>query len=244
MLNKWIVVCMAGSGIALSGHAQPLIGLQGGAHRTFTNASPGDQVPEGFPEPDVIDGWGFHGGAYLELDLGPRFFLRPELGYGLRDHRYEAAYDTTIFFQGLPITARAEVEVRVRRAYLELPVLLGIKAGKNLSFVAGPAACWLLSSNSETDGSFKVGTFFQGLELPLRTSSSSTDGLNALLPMAVAGIDYRSDGGVSVGLRYWHGLRALEENTDAIVTRQHLLRLCVGYAFLGRAARSGTVLGE
>lgn len=223
--------------------AQPVLGVHAGVLRTFTKVIPGDQVPQGVPFPDAVGGWGYHGSFFAEFGFGQRFFLRPELGYALREHRYDADYDTTIFFQNLPITARADVEVRVRRAYVELPVLAGYRLTDHLSLVLGPSASWLLSGSTETDGSLSIGSFFQGLEIPLRNSSTATSGSKDFVPALVAGLDLATESGFTVGLRYWHGLGTLEDDTAMFRTHQHMLRLSVGYAFLRKAGRSGTDVG-
>jgi hypothetical protein len=212
--------------------AQPVIGIKAGGHYTLTNTSAGDQAIAGAPVPKALDGLGYHGGIFAEVGLTEDLFLRAEVLYSVRRYRYDESFDTTFFFEGFPITARAEVEVKVERSYLEIPLLAGYRFGDRFSVVAGPAAAILLGSNAAINGEVSVGSFFQGFSLPFSSTDDGTEGLRGVGWAAVAGMQYRGVGGFDVGLRYWHGLGALEEDTDFLRTRQSMLQLAVGFAFL------------
>jgi hypothetical protein len=212
--------------------AQPVIGIKAGGHYTLTNTAAGEQAIAGAPVPKALDGLGYHGGLFAEVGLTEDVFLRAEVLYSVRRYRYDEGFDTTFSFQGFPITARAEVEVQVERSYLEIPLLAGYRFGERFSVVAGPAAAILLGSNAAFDGEVSVGSFFQGFSLPFSSTDDSTDGLRGVGWAAVAGVQYRSAGGFDVGVRYWHGLGTLEEDTDFLRTRQSMVQLAVGFAFL------------
>jgi len=208
--------------------AQPVVGVKGGVDRTITGVRPGTVVIPGLPEPEAENGWGFHGGAFAEIDLSEQLFLRPELFYAQRGHRYTSDLDTTIFF----ITARVEAEVEVKRTYLELPVLLGYRISERTSLLVGPAAGYLLGSNATTTGQISVGGFFPGMNVPFSETTTSTDGLEDVRLAVVAGLNWRSLFGLDLGVRYIHGFGHLESDTEAIRTRQSTLQLAVGYAFI------------
>ncbi len=212
--------------------AQFTLGVKVGGSYCITTTELGDLPVPLSLEPKAINGFGYHGGVFSELALSEKLFLRTELLYGVRNHRYDESFDSTFFFQGFPITAGVEAEVKVQRAYLELPVLLGYKLGEHFSIVAGPAAAYLLSSNANTSGELRLGSFLQGFNVPFSNTNSSTEGLYEVRFAAVAGVNYRSDGGIDIGLRYWHELGTLEEDTDLLKTRQGMLQLAAGFAFL------------
>lgn len=226
MLRQFVVGLLLTTMIPLA--AQPVIGVKGGLDRTLTSVQSGTAAIPGLPEPEVENGWGFHGGAFVEIDLSEQIFLRPELLYAQRGHRYTAAFDTTILF----ITARVEAEVDVKRTYLELPILLGYRISERTSVLLGPAAGYLLGSHATTTGQFSVGGFFPGMNVPFSETSTTTNGLEELSLAAVAGFNWRSLFGLDLGVRYVHGLGYLESDTGAIRTRQSSMQLAVGYAFL------------
>ncbi|HRF79290.1 MAG TPA: porin family protein [Flavobacteriales bacterium] len=226
MLRHFVVGLLLTTLVPLA--AQPVVGVKGGVDRTLTSAQSGTAAIPGLPEPEVEDSWGFHGGAFAEFDLSEQLFLRPELLYAQRSHRYTAAFDTTILF----ITARVEAEVAVKRTYLELPILLGYRVSERTSVFLGPAAGYLLGSHETTTGQFSVGGFFPGMTVPFNETSSTTTGLEELRLALVAGLNWRSLFGLDLGVRYMHGIGYLESDTEAIRTRQSTLQLAVGYAFL------------
>lgn len=212
--------------------AQLTLGVKAGGSYCITNASLGDEPLPVAVEPTAVNGFGYHGGVFAEWELSDKLFLRSELLYSVRNHSFDESFDSTFVFQGFPLTARAEALVKVQRTYVELPLLAGYKLGENFSIVVGPAAMYLLSSNANTNGELTIGSFFQGIELPLSNTNSSTEGLREIGFAAVGGVNYRSKAGFDLGLRYWHGLGTLEENTDLLRTRQGMLQLSAGFAFV------------
>jgi len=212
---------------------QVTLGAKAGGNYTLTRTSLGDQAPPFSLAPASVNGFGFHGGAFVELELSEKLFLRPELSYSVRNNSYDEGFDSTIVIMGIPLTARAELEVEVTRSYLELPVLIGYKLGEHFSLVAGPAVSYLISNRTNTNGQISVGSFLQGFDLPFSNSNTSTEGLRAVGFAAVSGLNYRSEGGIDIGLRYWQGFGTLEEDTDLLKTYQSMLQLSLGYSFIG-----------
>lgn len=230
MLRTGLLLCLAMASMAVV--AQPFFGLKAGGTFCPTSVELGSLAPAGAPAPEAVSGFGYHGGLFAGMGLTDKLSVRLEVLYSVRNHRFASDFDTTIVFQGLPLTTRVEAENRVERAYLELPLMAEYRLANGLTFSAGPALGVLLSSSSTLDGSLRVNIFGFGIDQPFTNIDNSTDGLRSTQLAAVAGLGYRSTGGLDIGVRYWHGMGYLEEDTDLLRTRQSQVQLALGYAFL------------
>ena len=208
--------------------AQPVVGIKAGVDRSVITVAAGTEVFPGTPDPTAEGGWGYHGGAFAEIKLHEKWFLRPELVYAQRSHAYAVVFDSTL----LGITARVEADVDVKRSYLEVPLLLGYRVSEKFSVMLGPSVGYLLGNNAVTTGAFTVGGFFPGFSLPFSDSNNTTTGLNELRLSLVGGFAFRTTSGFEVGMRYCHGLGYLESDTNVLRTRASVIQLAVGYAFL------------
>jgi hypothetical protein len=209
--------------------AQPVVGIKAGVDRTLTTLSPGDQVPAGTPTSEVEDGFGYHGGAFAEFNLGDVLFVRPEPHYAVRTFTIRSEFESPAM---LGITARVEGEMKVKRSTVELPLLFGYRITPRTSVLIGPSARYLLANHTETNGSASIGGLFPGLSVPLSTTDDTVTGLNEWCWEVVAGLNHRLEQGLDLGLRYGHGIGYLESDTELLKTRQHVLHLAVGWAFL------------
>lgn len=207
---------------------------------TFTALETNGTSLPGFTLPDPKDVPGYHGGLFAEYAVGERFGVRAEALYTVRRYRFDERYDTLIVFGGIPLTGRVEVESLVRRQYLEVPVSFVYRPVANLSLRAGPALGLLLGNYVATSGEVAVGVFGFGFNLPFSDINNATTGLRTTLTALHAGVGYDTSWGLDMGLAWWHGFGWLEDDDNALVrTRQHHLRLSVGWAFVkGRSGRS------
>jgi len=80
----------------------------------------------------------FHGGLMMNIGIGKEFLFRPELLFSGKGAKFPA---TT--FSG-PATLHLN--------YLSVPLMGGIKASPNLTFLVGPEFSFLLKANSIFDG--------------------------------------------------------------------------------------------
>jgi hypothetical protein len=180
-----------------------------------------------------MDQPGYHGGLFAEYMFDDRFGLRADVLYTARRHRFDEDYDTLIVFQGIALSGEVELESEVRRQYLELPLALVFRPSGNISLRAGPALGLLLGSTVSSTGEATVSVFGFGTSLPFTDVNTSTTGLNTLLSALHAAVGYRTESGLDLGIAWWHGLGWLEEDDNAALrTRQHHLRLSVGWAFV------------
>lgn len=219
--------------LATSLQAQFSAGITAGGNLTFTSLQASTAPLPGLSVPDPVDLPGYHGGLFAEYMLGDRLGLRADVLYTVRRHSFDEAYDTLIVFQGIALSGEVELESQVRRQYLEVPLALVFRPATNVSLRAGPAIGLLLGSNVSTTGEVTVSVFGFGTSLPFTDVNTSTTGLNTALAALHAAVGYRTAGGLDLGLAWWHGLGWLEEDDNApLRTRQHQLRLSVGWAFV------------
>ena len=81
---------------------------------------------------------GFHAGIMSTISLNKKLYVNPEILYSAKGAEFSA---TQIVNRG-----------KLKLDYLSIPILLGVKSGKNFSFLIGPEIGILLSAKSEIDG--------------------------------------------------------------------------------------------
>ncbi|MDQ2792551.1 MAG: PorT family protein [Bacteroidota bacterium] len=120
-----------------------------------------------------------------------------------------------------PNTARATGQVRT--SYLDLPLLLRVKAD-GLFFEAGPQVGLVVAQKSEID--FGNGSV---------VSSTSTSGVQKLDLGYIAGIGYQLPAGLELGVRYNGGLLGVNNSTVSFNgPHNSVFQLQLGYLFGGR----------
>jgi hypothetical protein len=217
---------------AIPASAQLSAGITAGGNLTFTALEANAPTVPGFALPEPIDLPGYHAGLFAEYAFGERVGVRLDALYTVRRFRFDERYDTLIVFEGLPLTGRVEVESLVRRQYLELPLSFVYRPAPHLSLRAGPALGLLLGNYVATSGEVAVGVFGFGINLPFSDINSATTGLRGNVAAFHAGMGYDTSWGLDLGMHWWHGLGRLEEDDNSTVrTRQHHLRVSVGWAF-------------
>lgn len=214
---------------AVSGlFAQSNLGAKAGFNYHFQSTSKGEKAPVGSVEPEGTDGPGFHVGAFLQVDLTDKVFLRPELLYSTRMASSQQSSDITLAGTRTVI----DQEVKGTLNYLEVPLLLGIRLSDKFSVHAGPGFGLVLGNKVSVSGTQAVTTPEGTVNTSLDATVSSTDGLRPVEIAGLVGFGYRMDSGVDLGIRYWRGFTSLEENTDFSKTNQNVVQLSIGYAFL------------
>lgn len=208
--------------------AQLVLGVKAGMDRTLTKVELGEQAPQGISAPQAEDGWGYHAGVFGEVNVFKKFFLRPEANYSVRAHSFSSMFQYSV----LGFTTLVEGELNVRRTYIDVPILVGYRFSEKSAVLLGPAVNVLLSSQADMSGSASVSGLFPGVTLPFSNSDASTTGLNGTRMDLVLGVNHRWGSGIDLGLRYSYALGYLETDTDAYKTRQSLLRVAIGWAFL------------
>lgn len=133
-------------------------------------------------------------GLSPSLPLSKRIYLRPEVAFSMKGGRID--YLAGNIFNG---------NVRYHINYLELPVMIGIRANAWLALEAGAYGAIKLGGNFDFQGSF---TYGYGI--------FDRDDLED--------VDYGPVGGVvlktrfiQIGIRYYHGLNSVAANEKSIV---------------------------
>lgn len=174
---------LAAVAAAPSAHAQGIrIGVKGGAN--LSNLS-GDLTNEDRYE----NKFGFHGGLMLNIGLLDDGFLsvQPEVLFSQKGFTY--ADDE--FTSG---TIRYKYDGDVTYNYIDVPVLLKIKAG-SVYFEAGPQYSYLLKIKNDARVSLNGNT-------AVNTTTADLDDVNRNEIGYAAGLGYQSEGGLMLGLRY------------------------------------------
>jgi|GEM_PF-2047548 len=191
---------------------------------------------------------GYHAGLTLSIPLSSNgvISLNPELlynrrGYGLNFETERTGY-ITLNGTTFEVKNHMRHEQQRRLHYLDLPVLARINAGK-LFFEAGPQMSYLLASRLHQSS---TSTTVDSREVPPGTPTGGGSGpaqvadqgerfrgdLSRVEVGVVAGVGYQTAGGLSVGLRYQHGLSSIRRrnaSTDQQPVYTQAATLQVGY---------------
>ena len=202
---------------AFAAHAQTAsFGIRGGAN--LSNLS-GDLRDEDRFNNKV----GFHAGVTLNFGIVSDFFsIQPELLYSEKGFENEDSE-----FSLLGQTYRREGKVNY--SYLDLPVLLRIKAGP-LYFEGGPQASYLLRVNNKTK------TFINDELENTDVDEQSKEGLNDFEVGYAAGVGLTSaNNAISIGVRYNGSFSDFVDEDvnfggDLSNARHSVIMLTVGFA--------------
>ncbi|RTQ53437.1 PorT family protein [Hymenobacter gummosus] len=213
------------TGLALttapSAHAQGIrFGLKAGAN--YSNLA-GDLADE-----DLYDSkFGVHGGFMVNLALTDDGFLsvQPELLYSQKGYQYN----------GSQLFGTYKYSGKVRYDYLDVPVLLRIKAD-NLFFEAGPQYSYLINVNNSSQRTITVGGLT--VEAPDNYNQDLSN-TNRNEFGYVAGLGYQSDAGALLGLRYNGAFGDIAKNDtywngELRNARNSVFQLYLGYMFGGK----------
>lgn len=175
---------------------------------------------------------GFQAGLMADFSLGDRLLFHPELLYSQKG----AKVDVTDSYVTSAGTYTSTETGHVRLAYLDLPLLLRVKAA-GVFFEAGPQLGVLLSQHVEgTQTTVVTYTGATGSVMNTQTqNSNSTDGTRKLDVGYVLGVGYHLPLGLEVGVRYNGGLASLDDsNNSAAKVHNSVFQLQLGYLFSGK----------
>ncbi|UOG75518.1 PorT family protein [Hymenobacter tibetensis] len=179
-----LATAFAALAAAPAAHAQGIrLGVKAGAN--LSNLS-GDLVNEDRFENKI----GFHGGVMLNIGLLDDGFLsvQPEVLFSQKGYTYA---DQEFTFG----TVRRKDDGSVTYNYIDVPVLLKIKAG-NVYFEAGPQYSYLLKAKNDYKSTSNGNTVIE------YNNTINLDNVNRNEIGYAAGLGYQSDGGLVLGLRY------------------------------------------
>ena len=149
---------------------------------------------------------GLSAGIMADVSFSDLISFHPELLYSQKGAKYESG----------------GVTGQVRTSYLDLPLLLRVKAD-GLFFEAGPQVGFLIGQKSEVT--------IPGLGT---RSSTSTDGTRKVDLGYIAGVGYQLASGLELGVRYNGGISDLNDPSSGDKTRNSVFQFQVGYLFGGK----------
>lgn len=234
-LARWMALVGLFANFAIHVQAQWSLGVHGAGQYTLTTVEVVD--PTGLTEVDVIDGIGHAEG----LQLGYSFSDRWSVGLGVlherRSYTVEASVDTSLDVLGLAIRGELFTSTRIARSYLQVPFAARWRPIDWLGVEGGVAASFLLASDAVSTGELDVALFGFGTEVPFTSSSTSTDGLRAVMVQAIGSLVFLVHPSVDITVGYLQGIGPLEEDDNAGSTTQRMLRLGVTYTLWRQASR-------
>lgn len=215
----------------IAGHlavAQVELGGKAGLNIHFQQIKLASSAPAGMEKPEGTSGAGFHIGVFAQNDLSEKLYLRPELLFSTR-----SSMETLTATLDLPgISSRTELETKTNLSYLELPVLLGGRLSERFALEIGPGFGFLMGYKEQEKGTLTVTDAEGTVVTSLDSEYNDTRGLRKIEVAGVVGLNYRANNGLDLGLRYWHGLNTLNEDTRVVLGFQRVVQLSVGYAFM------------
>ncbi len=167
---------------------------------------------------------GFVGGVTANFPLMSDGFLsvQPELLFSQKGYKY----NDTEFKIGAD---NFKYTGKVNYNYLDLPIMLKVKAG-GLFFEAGPQVSYLLGIKNNTKASKNGDTFDQG------SKKINKDDLAEIEIGYAAGVGFQAANGVSLGLRYNGSISDLakDNGNDELANARHsTFQLTLGFMLPG-----------
>lgn len=172
--------------------------------------------------------FGFQAGIMADIKLTSQLAFHPELLYSQKGAKIGGSAN----YVSAGGTYVASQSGKLRLNYLDLPLLLRLKAGRAF-FEVGPQVGLLLSRKLENTAITEV-TYTGATGSVITTqsvSNSSTDGARKLDVGYVLGLGYRLPQGLELGLRYNGGLAKLAEGDSAPKIYNSVFQFQVGYLF-------------
>ena len=156
--------------------------------------------------------FGFHVGGLVNFSINDMFSVQPEILYSQKGAKGDG-------------TAGSPSDAHINLSYIDVPVLLHVATGETgLFFEAGPQIGFLLSANTE----------YQGSSTDVKNATNAVDFGYA------AGIGFQSEVGLMGGLRYNGAFTSTGKSTTVGNTtiqdnsKNSAFQLYVGYLFGGK----------
>ncbi|MCK9288657.1 MAG: PorT family protein [Sphaerochaetaceae bacterium] len=161
-------------------------------------------------------------GSFLEIPIGPKLLLQPELLYSRKGAFHE--FDSQVTVGGTQVFS-GRVKEYWSLSYLQLPVLAKYKLTEKFGLFLGPSISFLLSSKSKAEfkGTYLGESYTENEEFDRKDSTESTD-LSFIL-----GGEFRMNK-LLFDLRYDLGLSKVAEGDDNDFSNR-TISLLIGYAF-------------
>lgn len=201
------IVCLAIMGNINKVHAQsmkPRVGIKAGADLMTLG-----KFEAAGTTYDYDPRFGFQGGLYLDLPLASNLSFMPQVLYSQKGGRFKATAGT----------ANAEVKTRIN--YLDVPLLVGLKATPELTVVFGPQVSFLLSQSTDS--------YVNGAAT---TTSTSTDNMRKSLVGGNVGVSYSLNTNTSLNANYTFDFQSVSnDNANQGKTKNSGFGLGLAYSF-------------
>ena len=173
--------------------------------KAFFGLDPGFAISRGDYQPDEgIDRrifGGFDGGALLEIGVGPKFKLQPEVNYSII---------------GVELND-GEKEATIKLRYVDVALLAKLGLCKKVNVFAGPQVGFLTWAKRDSS--------FTSEMIDLKNDFKDHDyGL-------VFGAEYKFNNHIFLSGRYYHGLYQVAESGNDFVLRNRYISFRIGYIF-------------
>lgn len=145
----------------------------------------------------------FYVGAAVQLELGDKLFLAPELNFSIKG----AADKSETSFTLLGTTTTTKVDGKSKLSYIEVPINIGFKLGDNLQVKAGPYVGLLMGANASGESTVTIGnsTVTESYDEDVKDFVNGTDfGINV-------GLAYQMESGFGIEARFSQGLSDLTD---------------------------------
>jgi hypothetical protein len=146
----------------------------------------------------------FYVGAAMQLELGDKLFLAPELNFSIKG----AADKSESSFTLGGTTTTTKYDGKLKFSYIEVPINIGFKLGDKLQVKAGPYIGLLMGANSSGESTVTVGnsTATESYDEDVKDFVSGSDfGINF-------GLAYQMSSGLGFEARLSQGLSNLSES--------------------------------
>lgn len=170
------------------------------------------------PKMDMLTS--FHIGAFLEYPITSEFSIQPELLYSAQGAKYSESES----YEGMTYS----VEMKLKLAYLNIPVMAKYYVMDNLSLEAGPQIGLLLSAKA--DGKMSYSGMGDGVSESY--SQDVKDNFKKIDIGVGLGASYHLDMGISIGARYVLGLADISDDGEGSGSvKNNVIQVSVGYTF-------------
>lgn len=221
-MRSLVMVCLA-AGISGTLCAQVVMGLKAGCGYSIWTMK----------DNDPAKGSGFHGGLYVQAPVTEAVTFQPELLYVPRGVKESVQRTTSTWENGSMTTVREEGEAKIKTAYMELPLLIGLSLGQRLRVHVGPVLAWR-TSYAYTQEFIRTTTVNGSTSTQAYHIESNDDSnLKALDYDVAVGLYYEDKSGLNIGARYVHGLASMAFKSPQPI-KYNGVQISAGITFGGR----------
>ena len=175
------------------------------------------------------DGWtvGYHAGLFANISLGTMIGIQPELLFSMQGGKHKPGKLISGF--DLDEFEISGVSITYQLGYISVPLLFEIKPVADLGILVGPQVGYNVyrKATGSYDGEKESisGSDFDDEFLPLKKFDAGL----------TVGLQYKINGNIFLGVRYYHGLlNGINETEDVVSMKgiqNSVIQASIGFAF-------------